>query len=128
MFFDSVWSKATAVLFLKGRLSFCDTTGKPGGPAGAASVLIAYGDEARGRLFACKLQGCFVDLHYADVRVITKRSLEAETNDLFSRRSSEADESETVLTNKALATVANQKTGKLLTTVPKPPRETAALL
>ena len=62
MFFDSVWSRATALLFLKGRLSFCDTTGKPGGTAGAPSVLIAYGDEAARRLRGCKLAGAYVQL------------------------------------------------------------------
>ena len=62
MFFDSVWSRATALLFLKGRLSFCDTAGKPGGTAGAPSVLIAYGDEAARRLLGCKLAGAYVQL------------------------------------------------------------------
>jgi DNA N-6-adenine-methyltransferase (Dam) len=50
MFFDCVWKKADAILFLKGRLSFCDTAGKAGGTAGAPSVLIAYGATAVHRL------------------------------------------------------------------------------
>jgi hypothetical protein len=50
MFFESVWPKASAVFFIKGRLSFCDTTGKAGGSAGAPSVLIAYGEQAAERL------------------------------------------------------------------------------
>ena len=45
MFFESVWDKATAVLFIKGRLSFYYVTGKKGACAGAPSVLIAYGEE-----------------------------------------------------------------------------------
>lgn len=62
MFFDSVWTQATALLFLKGRLSFCDTSGKPGGTAGAPSVLIAYGETAASRLRSSKLVGHFVQL------------------------------------------------------------------
>ena len=45
MFFESVWDKATAVLFIKGRLRFYHVTGEQGGAAGAPSVLIAYGKE-----------------------------------------------------------------------------------
>jgi hypothetical protein len=44
-FFDYVWSKADALLFLKGRLSFHTPDGKVGGTAGSPSVLIAYGPE-----------------------------------------------------------------------------------
>jgi DNA N-6-adenine-methyltransferase (Dam) len=62
MFFESVWPKASAVFFIKGRLSFCDTTGKAGGSAGAPSVLIAYGEEAATRLRDCKLEGKFIRL------------------------------------------------------------------
>ena len=61
MFFDSVWGKASALLFLKGRLSFCDTAGSPGGTAGAPSVLIAYGQEARNRLLGCNLAGAYME-------------------------------------------------------------------
>ena len=49
-FFDSVWGKAKAVLFLKRRLSFCYVNGDPAGYAGAPSCLIAYGDQAVDRL------------------------------------------------------------------------------
>jgi hypothetical protein len=45
MFFESVWDKATAVLFIKGRLKFYHVTGEQGDSAGAPSVLIAYGEE-----------------------------------------------------------------------------------
>lgn len=51
MFFDSVWSSATAVFFIEGRLHFYDTAGKRAvGNAGGPSVLIAYGDECAERL------------------------------------------------------------------------------
>jgi hypothetical protein len=39
MFFECVWNGASALLFLKGRLSFLDVSGKPGGTAGAAAGL-----------------------------------------------------------------------------------------
>jgi hypothetical protein len=66
MFFESVWPCARAVFFFKGRLSFCDTSGKPGGTAGAPSVLIAYGKTAFNRLLDAsvrgKLVGKFIEL------------------------------------------------------------------
>jgi hypothetical protein len=44
MFFDQVWEKATALLFLKGRLYFHHVDGtRAKANAGAPSVLIAYG-------------------------------------------------------------------------------------
>lgn len=45
MFFNCVWDKATAILFIKGRLRFYHITGKQGDSAGAPSVLIAYNVE-----------------------------------------------------------------------------------
>lgn len=62
-FFASVWERADAVLFLRGRLFFHrPVTGErakhnSGGP----SALIAYGDEAVSRLRACSIPGAFVD-------------------------------------------------------------------
>ena len=49
-FQEHVWPKATALFFLKGRLSFYHMDGKQGGPAGAPSVVIAYGALANTRL------------------------------------------------------------------------------
>lgn len=43
MFFDTVWYKADAILFIKGRLKFYHVSGEQGDSAGAPSVLIAYG-------------------------------------------------------------------------------------
>lgn len=44
MFFEQVWEKATALLFLRGRLSFHHVGGKRArANAGAPSVLVAYG-------------------------------------------------------------------------------------
>lgn len=54
MFFSSVWGKCSAVLFLRGRLTFCYPDGdgsKAGHNSGGPSVLIAYGQKAVHRLF-----------------------------------------------------------------------------
>ena len=69
MFFDSIWSKATAIFFIKGRLSFHSVDGKKGGTAGAPSVLVAYGKENAEYLKNIKIAGCYVDLSQ---RIITK--------------------------------------------------------
>lgn len=46
MFFDHVWDKAAALLFLNGRLYFHHVSGKKASAnAGAPSVLIAYGES-----------------------------------------------------------------------------------
>jgi len=44
-FFEHVWNRAHALLFLKGRLSFHLADGSKGGTAGAPSVLVAYGEN-----------------------------------------------------------------------------------
>jgi hypothetical protein len=60
MFFESVWDKADAVFFIKGRLKFYHVTGEEGGSAGAPSVLIAYGKENAEILKNCNLKGKFL--------------------------------------------------------------------
>jgi len=45
MFFDYIWNRADAVLFIRGRLSFYDANGNKGGTAGAPSCLVSYGAE-----------------------------------------------------------------------------------
>lgn len=67
MFQEWVFPKASALLFLAGRLQFCDYKGKPSdNSAGAPSVLIAYGDEDADLLWEAKatkkLKGYFVRL------------------------------------------------------------------
>lgn len=57
MFHDYIFDGATSILFIKGRLSFCDVTGKKGGTAGAPSCLVAYGEEAHGRLKSSGIKG-----------------------------------------------------------------------
>lgn len=56
-----VWEKATALLFLEGRLHFCLPDGsRAPANAGGPSVLVAYGDENASRLKSCGLKGAFV--------------------------------------------------------------------
>lgn len=63
MFQDEVFGKASAILFLRGRLQFCDYKGKPSSnSAGAPSCLIAYGGGNDDTLRTCGLDGFFVDL------------------------------------------------------------------
>lgn len=46
MFHEQVWDRATGLLFLRGRISFLDSSGeKAKANAGAPSVLVAYGEE-----------------------------------------------------------------------------------
>ena len=63
MFQEHVFPYADAMLFLKGRLQFCDFKGKPSqNSAGAPSVLIAYGQENHTALQSCGLPGYLVSL------------------------------------------------------------------
>lgn len=62
IFFDCVWDKATAILFIKGRLRFHHVDGGRGDSVGAPSVLIAYGNEMAERLRNCDIQGKFIML------------------------------------------------------------------
>lgn len=59
-FFDHVWDKATAILFLKGRLKFHKPNGELGGTAGSPSVLIAYGEAEAERLKNCNIRGKYI--------------------------------------------------------------------
>lgn len=61
MFHQHVWSCATALLFLYGRLTFLDVTGIPAKyNSGGPSVLIAYDNYNASRLLASGLKGKFV--------------------------------------------------------------------
>lgn len=55
-----VWKHAAAVFFFRGRLSFYTKEGKKGGPAGAPSVLVAYGAHDARVLESCGLEGHLV--------------------------------------------------------------------
>jgi hypothetical protein len=61
--FESVWPKASAILFLKGRLAFCHVDGHHAQTsAGAPSALIAYGDFNTESLINSGLAGHLVRL------------------------------------------------------------------
>lgn len=63
MFFSHVWNKATAVLFLEGRLYFHHVSGERAkANAGAPSVLIAYGEKSAGLLKDCGIKGKYIYL------------------------------------------------------------------
>lgn len=63
MFFDHVWPKAQAVLFLEGRLYFHHVCGrKASANAGAPSVLVAYGSANAECLKSCTLAGRYLAL------------------------------------------------------------------
>jgi hypothetical protein len=67
-----VWGAASGLLFLEGRLVFCDANGQPmrgknrrlqNNPS--PSVLCAYGQDDLDRLAACDLEGALVPLRFA---------------------------------------------------------------
>jgi len=61
MFFEHVWMKADALLFLEGRLHFHHVDGRRADAnGGAPSVLIAYGKENARCLLRCGIPGAFV--------------------------------------------------------------------
>jgi hypothetical protein len=63
MFFESIWGKADAIMFLRGRLRFYNVDGTaPGNSAGAPSVLVAYGESNAESLRLSGLNGYFVRL------------------------------------------------------------------
>jgi hypothetical protein len=62
-FFRWIWGRATAVMFLRGRLRFYNSDGSaPSNNAGAPSVLVAYGDTNAVALKASGLNGYFINL------------------------------------------------------------------
>jgi hypothetical protein len=62
MFHEYIWTKATAVFFMRGRISFYGVDGTEAGPAGAPSCLIAYGGNNYEALMSCGLRGVVVPL------------------------------------------------------------------
>lgn len=62
-FVATVWQRATALLFLHGRLHFHHPDGRRAAAnSGAPSVLVAYGDADANGLATCGLAGSFVRL------------------------------------------------------------------
>lgn len=63
LWFDHVWPRATALLFIKGRLKFHLSDGRPAkNAAGAPSVLVAYGERDADVLRSCSIPGRWVSL------------------------------------------------------------------
>ena len=63
-FFQYVWNKASAILFIEGRISFCHVSGeKAKANSGAPSVLVAYGSECAEALQQCSVKGKFIRLN-----------------------------------------------------------------
>lgn len=62
-FFPWVWDHASAILFLKGRVSFYTKEGKKGQSAGAPSCLVAYGHKNSESLNHSKIKGKFIALN-----------------------------------------------------------------
>lgn len=67
MFVSAVWSRATAILFIDGRLTFHRTSGRPGkGNSGGPSCLVAYGGKDAALLSRSKIPGAYVRLWRAN--------------------------------------------------------------
>jgi hypothetical protein len=66
-FFDTVWQRADAVFFFRGRIAFFHVTGEQGDAAGAPNVLVAYGADNVSAVKASGLNGWTVELHTANV-------------------------------------------------------------
>ena len=64
MFFEHIWSKAVALLFLKGRLHFHRSDGvRAAFNAGGPSVLVAYSANNAFHLLQSRIPGAFVSLN-----------------------------------------------------------------
>ncbi len=61
-FFENVWDKADALLFIKGRIRFYHVSGEQGGTAGAPSVFIAYGKNNALALKNSGIEGKYLQL------------------------------------------------------------------
>ena len=76
-FHDHVWPYAASLLFIKGRLTFCKSTGEPaplGHNSGGPSVLIAYGQEGTKRLSEHRNLGALVQPAYSDAPLLARKS------------------------------------------------------
>lgn len=63
MFFETVWRRASAILFFEGRLYFHHANGdRANANAGAPSCLVAYGEKDAAILAACDIPGYVVVL------------------------------------------------------------------
>ncbi len=71
LFFETIWRRATALLFLEGRLHFHYPDGRRAAAnSGAPSVLCSYGHEDADVLAECGLAGQFVPLRLKRALVV----------------------------------------------------------
>ena len=61
-FFENVWDKADALLFVKGRIKFYNLEGIQKGTPGAPSVFIAYGKNNALALKNSGIEGKYLEL------------------------------------------------------------------
>lgn len=61
-FFENVWDKADALLFVKGRIKFYHVSGIQGGTPGAPSVFVAYGINNALALKNSGIKGKYLEL------------------------------------------------------------------
>jgi len=77
-FFAYIWPRATAVCFLKGRLSFYHVNGTKGGTAGAPSMLVAWDDDNANAIWDAienlRIKGAFVDLRGGQVTLDSRHA------------------------------------------------------
>ncbi len=67
MFFDTVWNTATALLFLRGRVTFLNANGVAAkANSGAPSVLVAYGERDAQALYESGIDGMFLRIRDAE--------------------------------------------------------------
>ena len=61
-FFNQVWPRADAIMFLKGRVRFYRPDGTQGQSSGSPSCLVAYGEKNVAMLYASGLEGVIIRL------------------------------------------------------------------
>ena len=67
MFQDVIFEKATAIMFLRGRIKFYRPDGSRGGSPGCGSVLIAFGEENAEILRRCDIVGKYVRINSSKI-------------------------------------------------------------
>ena len=85
-FFGNVWPFASALLFLRGRLTFFRPDGSPsrtGANSGGPSVLIGFGEKAERRLMACADLGAVVKRVQANAGAVPRRGSDVGTSPLL---------------------------------------------
>ena len=74
MFFESIWYRASALLFLKSRITFYNVDGKPGKwTGGGPSVLIAYNEANANALSNSGIPGAFIK-DFQPINIIEKNT------------------------------------------------------